>query len=415
MFPYQLEETNILKNEKIIESFYNDIKRLWLQKNFIIQSDLYKSPIQYSTENKLKFNEYEYERIINKNSLEKYYYERIKGYKKITFFYSSGMSAISNTMYIIKNLFSQSIKGITDIGYFETENFFEATKRLNILTVEKDSINELIDFYFFEPIQYNFKQICTDYVDRIEKIKNSETFLFIIIDITLCGDMFPFNKLIDRYKNAPNLVFILVESLLKLKQQGLELTNAGRATWHISTENFKECKAIWKLAKIISDTNGTHLSDFNSRVLNNENFLNSNDYTYTILSNNMEFYNEIKHINNQIIEEIVYRVSNIDPDVTMPFIFIKLKNSTEEFCRIFLSYIYDGFKKISLTVDVRDSFGFRNLSVQYFVDRSSGESIFKIAIGHLKGIKYWILLDLIKKTDTYINIENFKKQFEVHK
>lgn len=86
MFPYQLEETNILKNEKIIESFYNDIKRLWLQKNFIIQSDLYKSPIQYSTENKLKFNEYEYERIINKNSLEKYYYERIKGYKKITFF-----------------------------------------------------------------------------------------------------------------------------------------------------------------------------------------------------------------------------------------------------------------------------------------------------------------------------------------
>lgn len=66
-------------------------------------------------------------------------------------------------------------------------------------------------------------------------------------------------------------------------------------------------------------------------------------------------------------------------------------------------------------MDVRDSFGFRNLSVQYFVDRSSGESIFKIAIGHLKGIKYWILLDLIKKTDTYINIENFKKQFEVHK
>ncbi|MBL0378030.1 hypothetical protein [Staphylococcus sp. SNAZ 75] len=70
---------------------------------------------------------------------------------------------------------------------------------------------------------------------------------------------------------------------------------------------------------------------------------------------------------------------------------------------------------MGLSVDVRDSFGFRNLSVQYFVDRASGEAIFKIAIGHFKGFKYWALLNVIKKTSSYKNVKEFEKQFEVDK
>ncbi|MBL0384814.1 MULTISPECIES: hypothetical protein [Staphylococcus] len=412
---YELDENNILKNEKNIEKFYNEIRTLWLQKNFETQVELYKSPVQYTLEDRLKFNEYEYERIINKNGLENYYHEDLKNYYKKTFFYNSGMGAISNTMYIIKNLFSKSIKGIKDIGYFETKNFFETIKRLNISTSENGSINEFVDFYFFEPIQYNFQQLSTNYIETIDRIKNNNYILFIIIDISLFGDVFPFNDLRNKYKDSPNIIFIIVESLLKLNQQGLELTNAGRATWYIPKENSKLYESICKLAKIISDTNGSHLLDFNSRVLNNHNFLFNEDYASTILSNNKDFYNEIKNISNQVIKRVIHRNNDKDSQLTMPFIFIKLQINTEKFCEIFLAYIRFEFSNLGLSVDVRDSFGFRNLSVQYFVDRASGEAIFKIAIGHFKGFKYWALLNVIKKTSSYKNVKEFEKQFEVDK
>lgn len=83
---YELDENNILKNEKNIEKFYNEIRTLWLQKNFETQVELYKSPVQYTLEDRLKFNEYEYERIINKNGLENYYHEDLKNYYKKHFF-----------------------------------------------------------------------------------------------------------------------------------------------------------------------------------------------------------------------------------------------------------------------------------------------------------------------------------------
>ncbi|EGQ2917573.1 hypothetical protein EEJ55_09070, partial [Staphylococcus pseudintermedius] len=58
------------------------------------------------------------------------------------------------------------------------------------------------------------------------------------------------------------------------------------------------------------------------------------------------------------------------------------------------------------------SFGFRNISAQYFKDANSGLCVFKIAIGHLKGAKYYFLLDSFKKTNNLKKNDFIKKYVE---
>ncbi|EGQ0317359.1 hypothetical protein KEI86_002040, partial [Staphylococcus pseudintermedius] len=96
----------------------------------------------------------------------------------------------------------------------------------------------------------------------------------------------------------------------------------------------------------------------------------------------------------------------------LPFIFVKLTTPSEKFNNAFLNYLKKDMEKFSLNLDVRDSFGFRNISAQYFKDANSGLCVFKIAIGHLKGAKYYLLLDSFKKTNNLKKNDFVKKYVE---
>ncbi|EII2422700.1 hypothetical protein LG161_002383 [Staphylococcus pseudintermedius] len=406
---------NIYNNECILDDYSNIIRETWMAKKFTNSKSLYRSLIQNSHMEEVKFNNYEYERMVKSNGLEKYYKYNFQNIKSFTNLYSSGMAAISNTVISLKSAFSGKINGLIDIGYFETNNLFYLLKNMGVNSYfwSEDLSKIKCDFYFFEPIKYSFFKNESNYIDNIKSISKDESYLFVIIDISLCGDSFDLEGFINKIYDLKKIVVIIVESLLKLSQQGFEMTNGGRASWFFNKNDQDLYEFFEKTTQNYIQVTGAGLSDFNSSLLDNSLFLNNYNYSERILENNVCFYNEIKELHNEIIEEIIFGEDKVNSvHYGLPFIFVKLTTPSEKFNNSFLNYLKKDMEKFSLNLDVRDSFGFRNISAQYFKDANSGLCVFKIAIGHLKGAKYYLLLDSFKKTNNLKKNDFVKKYVE---
>ncbi|EHV5275725.1 hypothetical protein K0T78_001794, partial [Staphylococcus pseudintermedius] len=74
---------------------------------------------------------------------------------------------------------------------------------------------------------------------------------FVIIDISLCGDSFDLEGFINKIYDLKKIVVIIVESLLKLSQQGFEMTNGGRASWFFNKNDQDLYEFLKKQLKII--------------------------------------------------------------------------------------------------------------------------------------------------------------------
>ncbi|EGQ4129734.1 hypothetical protein F6J34_12545, partial [Staphylococcus pseudintermedius] len=94
---------NIYNNECILDDYSNIIRETWMAKKFTNSKSLYRSLIQNSHMEEVKFNNYEYERMVKSNGLEKYYKYNFQNIKSFTNLYSSGMAAISNTVISLKS------------------------------------------------------------------------------------------------------------------------------------------------------------------------------------------------------------------------------------------------------------------------------------------------------------------------
>lgn len=188
----------------------------------------------------------------------------------------------------------------------------------------------------------------------------------------------------------------------------MELTNAGRSRWYFH-RNSSINEVLNKRIKLIRDLTGSNISNSNALLLNSNMLLNNYTYSFNIQRNNNEFYKSIESISNSIIKNIYYSSDNQISLIHMPFIFIEFHDTSERFSEIFLNYLNSYFQKYNVSLDIRDSFGFLNISCQYFIDRIHDKATFKIACGHLKGFKYFLLQKAIIKTNAYNSIEEFKK------
>ncbi|PWZ62037.1 hypothetical protein, partial [Staphylococcus pseudintermedius] len=82
------------------------------------------------------------------------------------------------------------------------------------------------------------------------------------------------NKIYDLKK----IVVIIVESLLKLSQQGFEMTNGGRASWFFNKNDQDLYEFFEKTTQNYIQVTVAGLSDFNSSLLDNSLFLNNYNY-----------------------------------------------------------------------------------------------------------------------------------------
>lgn len=193
---------------------------------------------------------------------------------------------------------------------------------------------------------------------------------------------------------------------MKLSQRGMELTNAGRSRWYIPKSNFLK-KNLTDRIKLVRDLTGSNISNSNALLLNSIYLLDNYNYSFEIQKNNKDLYHSIKYTSNRIIKEIYYSSDSQVSEISMPFIFIEFHDTSEYFSEMFLKYLNSYYSQYNLSIDIRDSFGFLNISCQYFIDKINDHATFKIACGHLKGFKYFIMQQAILETDSFESIEDF--------
>lgn len=156
-----------------------------------------------------------------------------------TIFFSSGMAAISSTMFFLRNSLQLSKLSIGENSYFESkwlaENYLMTTV---VNEYGREFINDTNIFWLEYPIncsyptKYPFDKRLDPNVElrKIYKIcvSNKRKKFAIVIDYTLFYLPFPIWEFIGDVPN--NLDIFLVTSLQKHRGYGLDLTNGGAVT-----------------------------------------------------------------------------------------------------------------------------------------------------------------------------------------
>ena len=221
--------------------------------------------------------------------------------------------------------------------------------------------------------------------------------MFVIFDTTLHGNSFKIRTFLEYITNIDQIIVINLRSLLKLDQEGLEFAHAGLLELFTSVkvkpilERFYEILKTNRWVCSLSPTPATvSLLDFKG-------FSKDLDYCMRILENNMLFYNQIKKYSGKgLIEKIIFpsgSTNEIFP-VEAPFVFVTIKNPSIERLQLVVNFLISNSKGIIYN---RQSFGFRNTSIDYFITSDiDPKYIIKIAIGRVKGLSYYNLIDSIE-------------------
>lgn len=409
-------------NEIEIEKLQLKLRSSWQEKSFLKSKDIFKSPpedekIQTNSNRKI---EYGYERTIQVPSFENQLHRNFPYYTGFSLIYSSAMAGYLCILNTLSKIFKNKRKIFSGFigGYFEsiylTHDMSNSYFHISYLQNE-NKISQLdltkIDALFVEPVRYNFNLEKTDVFYIFEYIKTNKPpkkVIFLILDTTLMGEAFPINDLLNLGKSIESLIVVNIKSCLKLHQEGFEFTNVGLVSFYFPKKLDHIREKLFTFMQAQRGITGTNLSLYEYCLIDNDFFINSINYTNQIHENTDHFFRNLNlKCNGSIISEIIY--PNIDKKVCSlhkcPFIFIKLTTEKEEDYLNFLEYIRNFVEDYKLTIPLRNSFGFRNICLQFIKSVEDHQKlIIKVAPGKLRGVKHFLLLECINKL---VNFNNF--------
>lgn len=394
----------LIEIEENLETYSNFIRVRWQEKVVNQFSKYYKSPPKSQTIYSMwgREIEYGYERSIEYNAFEEDIHKSVSEYSGFTLTYSSAMTAFNSLMIFLNDLFLEKFEISFVGGYFETVYSLELFKKMNnVIHFFKDEDSMLnysstTDVLFLEATKYNMLLETTDILHIINNfIKKQNSLAFIIIDTTLMGDSFPFEKLLKNVGKANNIIYINFRSALKMHQQGFEFSNIGLVSLYYSSSLEPLADKLNKKLKSQRSIIGSNLSLLEFGLLDAPFFKESKYFSDNILSNTKYFAEILNSSHGDIIKKVIYPFNSNEYQKT-PFIYIILKENSDLFYKAFIKSIKEELQRLNISIYERNSFGFRNISFEYIetVDKNKFRVI-KIAPGKIKGVKYHALLDTL--------------------
>lgn len=409
-------------NEIELEKLQLMIRSSWQEKSFLRTRDIFKSPpedekIQTNSNREIVFG---YERTIQVPDFEKELHKEDLNYTGFSLIYSSAMSGYLSVITALSKIFKK--KGTTKAGfiggYFESvfltqdmsNNYFQVFHLADEKNINKLNFTEL-DALIVEPVKYNFNLDKTDLkliIKHIGENKSKEKVLFLILDTTLLGEAFPINDVLKLCSSIENLIVINIRSCLKLHQEGFEFTNGGLISIYFDEKLKSIQDKLFTFMQSQRGILGTNLSLYEYCLIDNNFFKNSLTYTNQIHENTKHLYQNIKIPKDSIISEVIYpnKDGKTEDLHKVPFIFIKLKTKNEEDYLNFIEYLRSKLNEYKLNIPLRNSFGFRNICLQFIKSVENNQKlVIKIAPGKLRGVKHFLLIEILNELAKYHHLE----------
>lgn len=390
--------------ENVLQRKADEIRIDWIGKINKNTITMYRSPNEGQMDCPALYyeNEYRYERGFEPRTIE----ERINLNKRIagwccdTLLFSSGMATISCLLQVIKWLNN----GFADQYIFLCAKYFESIRLVHFLFASNQIIHTKEEYegvvqgkvsvIFLETIIYDENLSIPDVQDILREIlsKNDSYPTFILIDITLS----PFSSILESVKDIclryENVFIVVVESLLKMAQQGFEFSNCGRMSLYGKSGSEKSFLKIMHALKEYRAVAGAGISLRDANLLDFSLFYENDRYVDCILCNNKVFARALDKEKPAYIERIVHpALSEMDGDSPFCFIILKKNNYRE-----LLKYLTEKCSLDGVRISIGDSFGFRNCRIELvdFINSINGEKakILKIAIGKIRGVLFHTLL-----------------------
>lgn len=192
---------------------------------------------------------------------------------------------------------------------------------------------------------------------------------------------------------SDNILFFTVRSLIKLDQQGLDLCFSGLINFYTKNKEIKLITQIESLLKEQVDLCGAGITYFDYCLLDNGLTFFDDQYGIEIRKNTSSVY-KIIHSIFEGKNVKVYYPENED----IPIMYIEFVGKNEQFYRELCDTIIYNAKEMGLEINCRTSFGFRNISFEYFALINTNKCLFKVAPGLLNGVNYMILITILKLT-----------------
>ncbi|MGL5717520.1 MAG: hypothetical protein ACRCXT_08905 [Paraclostridium sp.] len=329
------------------------------------------------------------------------------------------MAAITSVLNLIEITFRKKInpKGFISIGYYETIYFLRGKLTNLEFVFDNNKLESDYEFYFIEPTKANFKleespidELLKFIAERNNKIK------YLIIDSSMQGNTFSINKFLKSIEYLKNIVIINIRSGLKLDQEGMEVCSAGLVTCYFSKNLEFLIESTKKFLEQNRDIYGNGLTYNNICLLDNEIFFKNNDYSKIILDNSKEFSKKINYPENKLFNHIIYPHSE-DNNFLTPYLFLKFEKEIDgnlDDYELLLDIIYEETVSLGMNYHIRNSFGFRNISCEFYKKVNVDEFVFKIAPGKLAGVRYFHFLHIINQL-LKLDISEYRKLRKFYK
>lgn len=347
----------------------------------------YRSPIQTKDNNQYlesKFGEsYVYERSMPCCLLEENYLGQIdvhNDWVNEVVVFNSGMSCISNALSVLVSSFPRKIsklKMLVLAGYFETFellNLYKHTLEINICNTQEELFialtKENYDIVYIEPVTYSLDMEVLDLSDFLitaYKGLNKDKVRCFIFDTTLINNFnFPIGMIQELLSDMPHILLYFIQSLLKLNQLGLELSNGGVS---LISCNKKYSKNL-NFEQLINHTKrargyyGQTPAANQLRMLENEFVCNKDlirEYTKKIFRNNAYVASQINKLPmfKRVVHPALFK-SNEGSLNESPFILVELKSEYENDYFNLTGILDKKFKKDRLNICCGTSFGFQH-------------------------------------------------------
>ncbi|MDG4956186.1 hypothetical protein [Lactococcus lactis] len=371
----------LIENENVLRKIELIIREGWEEKVFQHTKSYYKSPEHEKIKHTLtgKKVNFEYERIINiEDNVESMYFR-------------SGMAAI-NAILNCWNLLARgkNLKACILSSYYETVQLIKMVSSDSIKIFRSFQFEDYYDLYLIEPAQADYYLTISNLDEIFKSINQSLNFKVLVFDLSFMGTSIDYRKYIENLSEK-NIIIFEIESMLKLHQLGMEFCNCGR----LSFKCFGKAQAlkdiIVKYLEKYRTLSATNLDYFSYTLLDNRNFHDIN-HINKVLKNADIFYEWIK---NYDIPHIYFPfgISKKSYHKT-PMINLDFGDNEKSYIG-FVSTAISVSEKLGTKIISHNSFGFRNINLEYFSSEANDNFILRISPGAFRGVQFHIVVFLL--------------------
>lgn len=432
-YDMNLINVSLFQIEKKILRLWEKLREYWINEASKTTYYIYKSP-KLGNLIKLKSGtvlNYSYERNIQCDFLErkcKEFREIKTNWNQDHVLFSSGMAALTTLINcyrsMLKNRINENIRIIIFGDYYETRTFFEFFRNKEISIIYAKDEDELIyeiekdfDILFIEPVKYNWdlEVLQMDILFKSITSLYEKKYRMIIFDSTLVSQNIPIDSILNNLVDTEFLLIIDFCSLLKLNQEGFELSNAGLLSIYTSNNYYNDginAVAIASYIRKIRTILGTGLCLREIALL--DNFFSFNKkrvklYSDQVFLNNAMLANALEKgkLFNKISHPSIGLMNNLNW-AKSPFVVLRLYEKDDNYYNygMLLSIVKFEAEKRNLELYMGSSFGFRHCRFEVIIpDLKLRRGIFKIAMGQLNGINRDRIIELFIELSNYDNID----------